>query len=163
MDPPPLTVGVAVIATLPRRSTTRLASRGVRRAPPGVPRRSPASDRTPDDQLIPRNSHDRHRNTRRPTDLPRRRGIQRCGRPPRHGLLTVLLLRLPWTYPVLLLVVDAALAALLVGNLTGSAGATHLGGWLVFVFVAFVVYFYAASLWEETGGRALPLGRPLVE
>ena len=79
------------------------------------------------------------------------------------GLLTVLLLRLPWTYPVLLLVVDAALAALLVGNLTGSAGATHLGGWLVFVFVAFVVYFYAASLWEETGGRALPLGRPLVE
>ncbi|TRW81183.1 hypothetical protein FK535_17120 [Mycolicibacterium sp. 018/SC-01/001] len=78
------------------------------------------------------------------------------------GLLTVLLLRLPWTYPVLLLVVDAALAALLVGNLSGSPGATHVGGWLVFVFVAFVVYFYAASLWEETGGRSLPLGRPLI-
>lgn len=79
------------------------------------------------------------------------------------GLLTVLLLRLPWTYPVLLLVVDAALAALLIGNLTGSAAATHLGGWLVFVFVAFVVYFYSAALWEETGGRTLPLGRPLIE
>ncbi|MFI2838055.1 GPR1/FUN34/YaaH family transporter [Mycolicibacterium sp. PDY-3] len=78
------------------------------------------------------------------------------------GLLTVLLLRLPWTYPVLLLVVDLALAALLIGNLTANPGATHAGGWLVFVFVGFVVYFYAAALWAETGGRALPLGRPLV-
>ncbi|SDC75531.1 hypothetical protein SAMN04488581_1059 [Mycolicibacterium neoaurum] len=78
------------------------------------------------------------------------------------GLLTVLLLRLPWTYPVLLLVVDLALAALLIGNLTTSPGATHAGGWLVFAFVGFVVYFYAAALWAETGGRALPLGRPLV-
>jgi succinate-acetate transporter protein len=78
------------------------------------------------------------------------------------GLLTVLLLRLPWTYPVLLAVVDVALVALLVGNVTGSVAATHVGGWLVFVFVGFVVYFYAASLWEETGGRALPLGRPIV-
>ena len=78
------------------------------------------------------------------------------------GLLTVLLLRLPWSYPVLLLVVDVALVLLLVGNLTGSAVATQAGGWFVIVFVAIVVYFYAASLWEETGGRTLPLGRPLV-
>jgi succinate-acetate transporter protein len=78
------------------------------------------------------------------------------------GLLTVLLLRLPWTYPVLLLVVDIALVLLLIGNLADSAVATQAGGWFVFLFVAIVVYFYAASLWEETGGRSLPLGRPLV-
>lgn len=78
------------------------------------------------------------------------------------GLLTVLLLRLPWTYPVLLLVVDVALVLLLIGNVTGSAVATEAGGWFVFVFVAIVVYFYAGSLWEETGGRSLPLGRPLI-
>jgi succinate-acetate transporter protein len=78
------------------------------------------------------------------------------------GLLTVLLLRLPWTYPALLLVVDVALVALLVGNTTGSSVATQTGGWLVFVFVGFVVYYYSAALWEETGGRALPLGRPLI-
>ena len=78
------------------------------------------------------------------------------------GLLTVLLLRLPWTYPVLLLVVDAALVALLIGNLTGNAAATQVGGWLVFAFVGFVVYFYAASLWEEMGGSPLSLGRPIV-
>ncbi|WP_029112848.1 GPR1/FUN34/YaaH family transporter [Mycobacterium sp. URHB0044] len=78
------------------------------------------------------------------------------------GILTVLVLRLPWTYPVLLLVVDVALVLLLIGNLADSAVATHAGGWFVFVFVGIVVYFYAASLWEETGGRSLPLGRPLV-
>ena len=44
------------------------------------------------------------------------------------GLLTVLLLRLPWTYPAVLLVVDAALVALLIGNATGSAVATQTGG-----------------------------------
>jgi succinate-acetate transporter protein len=78
------------------------------------------------------------------------------------GLLTILTLRLPWTYPLLLGIVDVALVLLLVGTLTGSALATHVGGWFVFAFVAFVVYFYVATLWEETGGRALPLGRPLV-
>ena len=78
------------------------------------------------------------------------------------GLLTVLVLRLPWAYPLLLVVVDVALVLLLIGNLTGSAIATHAGGWFVFLFVAIVGYFYAASLWEETGGSQLPLGRPLV-
>lgn len=78
------------------------------------------------------------------------------------GILTVLTVRLPWTYPVLLAVVDVALAFLLLGNVTGSVAATRIGGWAVFVFVAFVVYFYVAALWQETGGRALPLGRPLI-
>ena len=78
------------------------------------------------------------------------------------GLLTILVLRLPWTYPLLLGVVDVALVLLLIGNLTGSATATHAGGWFVFAFVALVGYYYVAALWEETGGRPLPLGRPLV-
>lgn len=78
------------------------------------------------------------------------------------GLLTVLVLRLPWTYPLLLGIVDVALVLLLIGNLTGSTAATHAGGWFVFAFVALVGYYYVAALWEETGGRALPLGRPLV-
>jgi succinate-acetate transporter protein len=78
------------------------------------------------------------------------------------GLLTILVLRLPWTYPLLLGIVDVALVLLLIGNLTGSTTATHAGGWLVFAFVALVGYYYVAALWEETGGRSLPLGRPLV-
>lgn len=78
------------------------------------------------------------------------------------GVLTVLVLRLPWIYPAVLAVVDVALVFLLIGNHTGDAGATRAGGWLVFVFAAVVVYFYVAALWEETGGRALPLGRPII-
>ncbi len=80
------------------------------------------------------------------------------------GLLTVLVLRLPWTYPLLLGIVDVALVLLLIGNVTGSTAATHAGGWFVFAFVALVGgYYYVAALWEETGGDApCPLGRPLV-
>lgn len=78
------------------------------------------------------------------------------------GVLTVLVLRLPWIYPAVLAIVDVALVLLLIGNQSGSAGATQAGGWLVFVFAAVVVYFYVAALWAETGGRALPLGRPII-
>jgi succinate-acetate transporter protein len=78
------------------------------------------------------------------------------------GLLTVLSIRLPWAYPAVLAIVDAALVLLIIGNQARSAAAVHAGGWLVFVFVAVVVYFYVAALWAELGGRALSLGRPLV-
>lgn len=78
------------------------------------------------------------------------------------GVLTVLLLRLPRLYPAVLAVVDVALVLLLIGNHTGDVGATRAGGWLVFVFAGIVVYFYVAALWAETGGRALPLGRPII-
>ena len=43
-----------------------------------------------------------------------------------------------------------------IGNLTGSAAATHAGGWFVFAFVALVGYYYVAALWEETGGARCP-------
>jgi succinate-acetate transporter protein len=78
------------------------------------------------------------------------------------GVLTVLTVRLPWLYPAVLAIVDVVLVLLLIGNQTGSALANEAAGWLVFVFVAIVVYFYAAALWEELGGTQLPLGRPLV-
>lgn len=77
------------------------------------------------------------------------------------AILTVLTLRLPWTYPALLTVVDIALVLLLIGNETGG-WATKVGGWFVFGFVALVIYYYVAALWEETGGKPLPLGRPLI-
>jgi succinate-acetate transporter protein len=78
------------------------------------------------------------------------------------GLLTVLTLRLPWLYPAVLAIVDIALVLLIIGNQTGSVLANRAAGWLVFAFVAVVVYFYFAALWEELGGRALSLGRPII-
>lgn len=78
------------------------------------------------------------------------------------GLLTVLTLRLPRLYPAVLAIVDVVLVLLIIGNQTGSVLANRTAGWLVFVFVAVVIYFYFAALWEELGGRALPLGRPVI-
>ena len=78
------------------------------------------------------------------------------------SVLTVLTLRLPWLYPAVLAIVDIALVLLLIGNQTQQPWANHAAGWLEFHFVAVVVYFYFAALWEELGGRVLPLGRPLV-
>ncbi len=78
------------------------------------------------------------------------------------GLLTVLTLRLPWLYPAVLAIVDIVLVLLIIGNQTASVLATRTAGWLVFVFVAVVIYFYFAALWEELGGRALSLGQPII-
>lgn len=77
-------------------------------------------------------------------------------------ILTLLVIRLPWSFPFLLTIVDLALVCLLVGTLTASSVATQLGGWLVFLFVAVAIYFYVAAMWEETGGSPLPMGRPLI-
>lgn len=77
-------------------------------------------------------------------------------------ILTVLVVRLPWSFPFLLAIVDVALVCLLIGTLTASTVATQIGGWLVFLFVAVAIYLYVAAMWEETGGSALPMGRPLI-
>lgn len=77
-------------------------------------------------------------------------------------LLTILTVRLPWLYPAVLAIVDIVLVLLIIGNQTQQSWANQAAGWLVFVFVAVVIYFYVAALWKELGGGALPLGRPLV-
>nr|WP_227022462.1 MULTISPECIES: GPR1/FUN34/YaaH family transporter [unclassified Rhodococcus (in: high G+C Gram-positive bacteria)] len=78
------------------------------------------------------------------------------------GMLTVLVVRLPWSFPFLLAIVDVALVLLLIGTLATSTLATQVGGWVVFLFVAVAMYLYVAAMWEETGGSPLPMGRPLV-
>ena len=77
-------------------------------------------------------------------------------------VLTVVTLRLPWLYPAVLAIVDIALVLLIIGIQAHSAPATQAAGWFIFAFVAIVIYFYVAAVWEELGGRTLPLGRPLV-
>jgi succinate-acetate transporter protein len=78
------------------------------------------------------------------------------------GMLTVLTLRLPWSFPLLLGLVDIALALLLAGTLAQSTLLTHAGGYVVFGFVAVAIYLYADLMWSETGGSRLPLGRALI-
>lgn len=78
------------------------------------------------------------------------------------AILTAATLRLPSSFTLLLGLVDVALVLLLVGTVKGNATITHLGGYVVFAFVAVAVYLYFDVMSTETGGRGLPLGKPLV-
>ncbi|MBB1157425.1 MULTISPECIES: GPR1/FUN34/YaaH family transporter [Amycolatopsis] len=77
-------------------------------------------------------------------------------------LLTLVTLRLPLAFTALFVLVDVALALVLTATAQGSATLQTAGGIGVFAFVAVGVYlfFHVASL--ATGGKGLPLGRPLV-
>lgn len=77
-------------------------------------------------------------------------------------MLTLVTLRLPWSSTLMLVFVDIALILLLIGTVQSNASMTNLGGWFTFAFVAVAVYLYVDVMWSQTGGRGLPLGRPLV-
>nr|WP_280138657.1 GPR1/FUN34/YaaH family transporter [Arthrobacter alpinus] len=77
-------------------------------------------------------------------------------------MLTLVTLRQSWGSTLMLVFVDIALIFLLIGTLESDPRMTSLGGWFTFAFVAVAVYFYVDVMWSQTGGRGLPLGRPLV-
>jgi succinate-acetate transporter protein len=77
-------------------------------------------------------------------------------------ILTLVTLRLPSSFTLLLSLVDIALALLLAGTMTGVTSLIRAGGAVVFAFVAVSVYLYADLMSTVTGGRGLPLGRPLL-
>lgn len=77
-------------------------------------------------------------------------------------LLTLATLRLPLAFTVLFALVDLALALVLAGTLEGSTLLLKAGGITVFSFAAVGVYLFFASASQATGGRAWPLGRPVV-
>lgn len=78
------------------------------------------------------------------------------------GMLTLATLRLPVAYTVLFALIEIALVLVLIGTLQQSAGTLKVAGVVVFVFAAVGVYLFFSSASQATGGRALPLGQPLV-
>jgi succinate-acetate transporter protein len=78
------------------------------------------------------------------------------------GMLTLATLRLPIAYSVLFALIEIALVLVLVGTVQGSAGTLKVAGVVVFVFAAVGVYLFFGSASQATGGKALPLGQPLV-
>lgn len=77
-------------------------------------------------------------------------------------LLTLATLRLPAAFTVLFVLIDLALALVLYGTVAGSTAATTAGGYVTFAFTAVGIYLYASAASAATGGRPLPLGRPVV-
>lgn len=78
------------------------------------------------------------------------------------GMLTLATLRLPVAYTVLFALIEIALVLVLIGTLQQSAGTLKVAGVVVFAFAAVGVYLFFSSASQATGGRALPLGQPLV-
>jgi uncharacterized protein len=76
--------------------------------------------------------------------------------------LTLSTLRLHLIYTAVFFFVDLALLLVFLGVNEDSAGLSKACGYVALVFAALGVYLYAGTIAASTGGRALPLGRPLV-
>ena len=77
-------------------------------------------------------------------------------------LMTLTTLRLPWSFTLLLGLVDIALVLLYQGTSSGGTGWTRAAGVVVFLFIAVAIYLFVDVMDTETGGNGLPLGRPLL-
>jgi len=84
-------------------------------------------------------------------------------------MLTLATLRLPLAFSVLFGLVCLALLLLLLAFAEASplgvpsTGLLKAGGWVVLVFAALGVYLFAGAASVGTGGKALPLGNPLMK
>jgi uncharacterized protein len=76
--------------------------------------------------------------------------------------LTLATLRLPLICAAVFALVDLALLLSLLGLTQGPAGVSKAGGYAALAFAALGVYLFASAASVATGGRPLPLGRPLV-
>jgi succinate-acetate transporter protein len=76
--------------------------------------------------------------------------------------LTIATLRLPVAFTAVIALVVLALVLLIIGTLDTSTSATKAAGYVVFVFAALGTYLFLSAASAATGGKAYPLGRPLV-
>lgn len=77
-------------------------------------------------------------------------------------VLTIASLRLPSMFTVLFVLIDAALLIVLLGTSSGSTGLLFLGGIVVFAFALVGVYMFLDALGQATGGKPMPMGKPIV-
>ena len=77
-------------------------------------------------------------------------------------MLTLATLRLPLAFTVLFVLVDLALLLVLLGTVQVSTGLTKTGGYVVLAFAALGAYLFFGAASQATGGKALPLGRPVL-
>jgi succinate-acetate transporter protein len=77
-------------------------------------------------------------------------------------MLTLGTLRLPLAFTAVFALIDVALVLLLIATIQASAGLTKTAGYVVLVFAAIGVYLFFGSASVATGGKALPLGKPIL-
>ena len=78
-------------------------------------------------------------------------------------MLTLATLRLPLAFTVLFALVDLALIFVLAGTSSASTGDLKTAGIFVFAFAAVGIYLFFDAMAQGTGGKAFPLGRPIIK
>jgi succinate-acetate transporter protein len=79
------------------------------------------------------------------------------------ALLTLGGLRLPVVYPAIFALVVVVDVLVLIGTAGPSVAALKAAGYVLFVIIALGAYLFVNSMMTATGGRALPLGPPILK
>ena len=77
-------------------------------------------------------------------------------------MLTLATLRLPLAFTAVFALIDVALLLVLLGTVQASTGLLKTGGYFVLAFAALGIYIFFGSASQATGGKAVPLGRPVL-
>ena len=79
------------------------------------------------------------------------------------SMLTLATLRLAAAFTAVLGLVDVALILVLIGVIQVSPNLLKAGGATAFLFAAVGIYIFFGSASRATGGKAMPLGRPVLK
>jgi uncharacterized protein len=79
------------------------------------------------------------------------------------SMLTLATLRLALAFTAVLFLVDVALIFVLVGVANASTNWLEAGGAVAFLFATIGIYIFFGTASVATGGKALPLGRPVLK
>jgi len=77
-------------------------------------------------------------------------------------MLTLATLRLPLAFTVVFALIDVALLLLFINTIHASTGLSKTAGYIVLAFAAVGVYLFFGSASVATGGKAFPLGKPVL-
>jgi hypothetical protein len=79
------------------------------------------------------------------------------------GLYALAMLRLPSAYTLILVLIFVALTFVLLGVSGASTTDLKVGGALVIAFAAVGMYVFVGQASVATGGKPIPLGRPILK
>ena len=71
-------------------------------------------------------------------------------------------LRLPLAFTLVFALIDMALLLVLLSTANASTSLAKAGGYTVLLFAAVGVYLFFSALSVATGGKPLPLGKPVL-
>src|SRR5580698_1874210 len=97
-----------------------------------------------------------------PADIPHTLGQFLIGWDVAIFMLFLVTLLLPLVYSIILGAGTVGVALLAVAVMGTSSGTYRVGGVFVLIFAAFGFYAYLSGAVESVGGKALPLGKPVV-